>query len=182
MKKVLKRIFVGIIDLIIIFVGHIVFGKLSFWITTAIFRIVDLVLHPIKANLLPLCCMLIVLAFFMIYVLPKILVIVNRMLLKEEDNENIKIKGRIEMKNLLINTFKMLVYVGIVFGGVQLADYLATRDFWMDFFSGANPENAGVLLIAGVFLAYPIVLGVVVPFAIVIVNYIFDRFLMENNG
>lgn len=83
------------------------------------------------------------------------------------------------MKNFFIKILYCIIYAGIIFGGIELSNWIATKDFWIDFFADSNPDNAGVLLIVGVFLSYPIVLGIVVPLVIVVLSYILDKFLRK---
>ena len=80
------------------------------------------------------------------------------------------------MKSFFENTITLLIYVVIVCLGFYFANWLMKRSFWIDFFSKANPDNAGILVLIGPIFSYLITFGILVPIVIAIVNFIFDKF------
>lgn len=79
-------------------------------------------------------------------------------------------------KKIFIKMLLIFVYIGIVFGGVKFANWIATRKFWIDSFSDTNIDNPGVLLIVGGVFSYLFILGITVPLVIASVSNIFEKY------
>lgn len=75
----MKKILMIIIDIIIFFSGYIIFGKLSAWLVSKIFAIVNIKLF----RLAPIFLWFMIFMFFMIVIISKVITRINKTIMKK---------------------------------------------------------------------------------------------------